>query len=93
VPHEFEAPPIGNFYVTEANDTPTTKRHLSFTPAATTQAGGAGAGVGNEGGQAGGTDRPDSIEIPNPEYITSRLIGAWLLSIAPDWDMTASLRA
>jgi hypothetical protein len=34
VPHGFEAPPAGHFYVTEADGTPKTKRHLSFTPAA-----------------------------------------------------------
>jgi hypothetical protein len=46
VPHGFEAPPIGHFYVTEADGTPKTKRHLSFTPAATTQAEAEGARVG-----------------------------------------------
>jgi hypothetical protein len=67
VPHGFEAPPIGHFYVTEADGTPKTKRHLSFTPAATTQAEAEGGGVNNAGDDAG-ADRPDHIEIPNPEY-------------------------
>jgi hypothetical protein len=34
VPPGFEAPAIGHFYVTEADGTPKTKRHLPITPAA-----------------------------------------------------------
>jgi hypothetical protein len=49
VPHGFEAPPIGHFYATEADGTPKTKRHLSFTPAATTQAEAEGAGHEEQG--------------------------------------------
>jgi hypothetical protein len=61
VPPGFEAPAIGHFYVTEADGTPKTKRHLSFTPATQEQEQAEGAGVGNEG-DAAGTVRPNHIE-------------------------------
>jgi hypothetical protein len=80
-----------------AHGTPKTKRHLSFTQAATTQAEAEGAGVDNEGDDAG-TDRPDHIEIPNPEYITDAVFARlkkwvhnWILSRGPQSVTTISL--
>jgi hypothetical protein len=69
---------------------------LSLRPRLHSQAGAAGAGVGNVGGDAG-TDRPDHIEIPNPEYITDAVfvrlkkwVHNWILSRIPDRELPAA---
>ena len=91
VPHGFSPPPTGHFYVTDENGTPQTKRHLSFTPAATEQVGGWNGVSLTSSVDSGDTDRPDRIEIPNPEYITDKVffrlkkwVHNWILSRIPD---------
>ena len=63
-PESMPTPDAGSYYTTATDGTPTIRRHISLAPAAIVEAG----MVVNQQAPV----RPDSIQIPNPEFVPER---------------------
>jgi hypothetical protein len=67
-PTGWQPPAPGSFYTTGAEDgSPVIQRHISFTPAS--MEADAQAGNDQQAAEAAALDRPDTIKVPNPEYV------------------------
>jgi hypothetical protein len=66
-PIGWQAPAPGSFYTTAEDGSPMIQRHISFTPASMDAD--AQAGNDQQEAAAAAVDRPDTIKVPNPEYV------------------------